>query len=297
MSQPVTRPRDAAPLTRGRVHAIHYDLSYILAGGAPVAANPATPTVVCLHDFPGDATVMQPVLSAAGGKPALAFDLLGYGQSARPWPADLSVWGHADVVNEAVRALGIQHAIFVGYGLGGGVAQILATRFAPELTSGLVLIDAFAFQQSYSPDWPLPQMEQRRDPEAPMHTPLDAVITDLRRTIPAGSATPASFPNAALDALVAPYQSELGKEVLFMQIRGLVPYYLNAVESDLATLACPTLIVWGAQDQIAPLTLGQRLQRTIPRSRLAVVPNAGHLIFADAPAAATQPISEFLGGL
>lgn len=291
MPQPVTRPRDPAQ-TRGRVHTIHYELSYIQDG----TLDPAAPVVVILHDFPGDAETMRPLLGATGATPALAFDLLGYGQSSRPWPADLSVWGHADALNLALRSLGTRQVTLVGLGLGGGIAQVLATRLAPELMQRLVLIDSIAFDYSNSPNWPLPEMEKRRDPEAPMRAHVADVIADLRATIPQGSAAPAPFPAATLDALVAPYDSEVGKELLYLQIRGLVPSYMNAVAADLATLACPTLIIWGQRDTVVPLAWGQRLQRVIPGSRLEVIPDAGHLIMNDAPQAVARLVGDFVAG-
>ena len=285
-----TRPREATSGTRGTVHTIHYDLSYV----AYNLADPAAPTVVFLHGFPGDATAWEAVIAGLGGRQMIAFDMLGFGRSEHPWPADASVWGHADTLNGAIRALGLRQVVLVGTDLGGGVAQVLATRLMPELTRGLVLLDSAAFQMSYHPDFPLPQMDQRRDPEAAMHTSLAEVEAALRQALPQGSATPEKLTGQALEQLVRPWLDELGKECLFQQIRGLVPSYLNAVAADLAHLTLPTLIIWGAQDAVFPLKWGQFLQRTIPASRLEVVPGAGHLILIDAAPAVTQLLSTFL---
>src|SRR5687768_3489329 len=45
---------------------------------------------------------------------------------------------------------------------------------------------------------------------------------------------------------------------------------------SLRTIAAPTLIVWGAEDTIAPLRTGQALAAAIPRARLTVIEGAGH---------------------
>src|SRR5271165_4345156 len=240
-----TRPRADAS---GRVFTIHYNLNYLQRN---FSGNAETQTVVFLHDFPGSANVWQDVLPAVGAHPALAFDLLGNGNSDHPWPADLSVWGHADALNLALRNLGLRNIVFVGLGLGGGIAQVLATRLAADLTRGLILINSLAFNYSFNPNWPLPDMAKRQDPDAPLHTPLTDVETDLRKTVPLGAA--GTLSTSALDAYVKPWLTELGKEVLYLQIRGLVPYYLNAVAADLAHLACPTLIIWGERNQIVPI--------------------------------------------
>ena len=86
MTETTTRP--SAYDVRGSVHAIHYDLSYIKQGDL---SDPTAPTIVLLHDFPGDATVWRAIMPTLTAHPVLAFDLLGYGSSAHPWPADTSV--------------------------------------------------------------------------------------------------------------------------------------------------------------------------------------------------------------
>ncbi len=290
MTELVVKPQNSPDSPRGRVHTIHYELSYIKQG----MIDPAQPVVVLLHGFPGAATQWQPVLPTLTKYPVLAFDMLGFGESDKPWPADVSVWGHADALNLALRDMGLQQIILVGYDLGGGVAQILATRLLPELVRGLVLISTPAYQNSYNPNWPLPDMEKQQDPELPMHTPVAQLADQLRQTLPQASANPSSISGATLDALVNPWLSDLGKELFYQQIRKLVPYYLNAVASDLDHLTCPTLIVWGEKDTLYPQQWGVRLNRNIPNSQMQVVRGAGHLILNDAPDAVARLVADFL---
>jgi pimeloyl-ACP methyl ester carboxylesterase len=44
-----------------------------------------------------------------------------------------------------------------------------------------------------------------------------------------------------------------------------------------ATLAIPTMVLWGAKDEITPLAQGQDLARLIPGARLEVLPMTGHI--------------------
>lgn len=291
MTELVEKPKNAPNSPRGRVHTIHYELSYLKQG----TIDPAQPVVVLLHDFPGEATDWQGVMPALTKYPVLAFDMLGFGESDKPWPADVSVWGHADAMNLALRDLGLQRVILAGVGLGGGVAQVLATRLLPERVRGLALINSEAYQFAFNANWPLTDMEKRQDPELPMHTSLDQFEKDLRQTIPQASSKELS--DAALDALVKPWLSDLGKELFFQQIRKLVPYYVNAVSDDLLHLACPTLVIWGEKDMIFPEKIGVRLARHIPNAQLQVVPGAGHLILNDAPDQVAKLLADFIKGI
>jgi pimeloyl-ACP methyl ester carboxylesterase len=290
MPELVVKPRHTAHGPRGRVHTIHYELSYLQQG----TVNAAAPVVVLLHGFPGDATQWQSVMPAITTYPVLAFDLLGNGESDKPWPADVSVWGHADALNLALRDMGLQQIILVGYGMGGGVAQVLATRLMPELVRGLVLIDSIAYTYSFNPNWPLTEMEKRQDPELPLHTTIDQLANDLAQTLPQGSAHPRSITDDVLARYITPWRSELGKELLFQQIRKLVPSYLNAVGSDIPYITCPTLLIWGKQDTIVPPAWGERLHRAIQGSDLQLIPDACHLILDDAPDRVAQLLADFV---
>lgn len=278
--------------TRGRIFSIHYNLSYL-------AQNPergGRGAIVLLHDLPGGAFVWQPIMPAlaATGRAVYAFDMLGYGESDHPWPSDTTVWGHADNLAPALRALDLTEIVLVGMGVGGGAAQVLATRLYREGVGALVLINTYAYNYAYAPDWPMTQMQQRHDPDAPRATSLEQAQADLRQALPNGSAKPKYLAGSALDAYTAEWNSHVGHEMLFQHIRQMLPDYLLSVASDLKRLAVPAGIIWGEQNTVTPLELGHRLARDIPGAGFAVVPEAGHLILDDAPERVGALLTEFV---
>ncbi len=278
---------------RGTVPTIHYNLSYIVRNEAQGPRG----AIVLLHDLPGGAFTWADALPrlAGTGRAVYAFDLLGYGQSDRPWPSDTSIWGHADNLSYAFKRLGLRDIVLVGVGLGGAVAQVLATRLYREETARLVLINSYAYQYAYAPDWPLPEMDKWRDPEAPMHTPTDQMIADLRKTLPLAAANAQYLAGSKLSAYLDEWNSDLGKDLLLQHIRLMNPLYMNSISSNLPMLTIPVLLIWGEAGKITPLSLGQRLQREIPDARLEVVRGAGHLILDDAAEAVGGLIADFAG--
>jgi pimeloyl-ACP methyl ester carboxylesterase len=283
---------DARERRTGR--AVHYHISYLVQG----AEYGTDGAIVLLHDIPAGAFAWEAVMPQLSGlkRAVYAIDMLGYGQSDHPWPADTSVWGQADVLSLLLRDLNLTNIILVGHGLGGGVAQILATRLYRDRVAALVLVDTISYLHSFDANWPLPEMEKRQDFDAPKQTPLEDMIRDLQTALPNAVVNTRGFANA-LKQYVEPWNSELGKEVLFQHIRLLIPYYTNSVSSDLKVAGKPTLIIWGEKDAQMPINYAERLHREIPGSVLLTVPNAGHLILFDAPDAVARAVVDFVSGL
>jgi pimeloyl-ACP methyl ester carboxylesterase len=272
----------AAPVTAARrdiVRSIHYTLSYTVQN----AERGPRGAIVLLHDLPGGAFVWEPVMAALAGtgRAIYSFDMLGYGKSDKPWPSDTSVWGHADCLSYAFQALGLEDIILVGFGLGGGVAQTLATRLYRDSVAKLALINTYAYQTAFAPDWPLPEMTKHQDLEAPLHFSEEQVAQELRQTLPSGSARGLS--PARLDAYVAEWNTKVSKNLLLQHVRLLNALYMNAVASDVIKLDIPLLLIWGEGDTVTPLALGQRIAREAKRASLETVANAGHLILDDSP--------------
>lgn len=70
--------------------------------------------------------------------------------------------------------------------------------------------------------------------------------------------------------------------------------FLSDNRADLPKLTAPTLIVQSSDDFIAPLVVGEYLERTLPNAKLAVVENVGHCPHLSAPCASIDAIDVFL---
>ena len=279
---------------RRSAHVVHYNLSYIVQG----AEHGTGGAIVLLHDILGGAFTWRDVLPqlAATNRAVYAIDMLGYGLSDHPWLADTSIWGHADCLHFLFNQLNLTKIVLVGHGIGGGVAQVLATRLSRDRVAALVLIDTICYEYTFAPDWPFPDMKKQQDPDLPKQTELEDMIHELQETLPNGTQNPDRF-KEVMDDWIKPWDSELGKELLFQQIRLLLPNYSNSVASDLKVMRKPTLIIWGENDAQIPLKYAQRLHRDIPESRLVIIPDSGHLVLFDAPNHVANAITDFVGRL
>src|SRR5258706_3329123 len=150
---------------RRKAHVIHYDISYILQG----AEYGTDGAIVLLHNIPAGAFEWDSVLPqlAATKRAVYAIDMLGYGLSEFPWPSDTSIWGHADALSFLFNHLNLTNVVLVGHGIGGGVAQVLATRLGLSRRGSLVLIYSTRYEVAVSPHCAMPAMEKWQDPALP----------------------------------------------------------------------------------------------------------------------------------
>jgi pimeloyl-ACP methyl ester carboxylesterase len=278
-------------LERHSKRSLYYNISYLVQG----TEYGTDGAIVLLHDIAAGAFTWEKIMGqlASLKRAVYAFDLLGYGQSDFPWPADTSIWGQADVLLYLLNDLKLTNIVLVGHGLGGGVAQVLASRLYQRQTKALVLINSVCYLQAFATNWPLPDMKKRQELEAPKETSLADFVRELRETLPGAVEKTKAF-QQVIDSYIAPWENELGKEVLYQHIRLSIPYYVNAVASDLKTTGQPTLIIWGEKGTLFPVKLAERLHREIPNSQLVVVPNANHLVLFDAPSAVAKEIVSFV---
>lgn len=279
---------------RQSAHVIHYNLSYVVQG----AEYGTDGAIVLLHELLGGAFTWDAIMPQLAGlkRAVYAIDMLGYGLSDHPWPADTSIWGHADCVSLLLEQLNLTNIVLVGHGLGGGVAQVLATRLSAERVAALVLIDTICYDHAFAPDWPLTDMKESQDPELPWGVDPADLQKELRANLPKAVVNTKEFAKV-IDQYVEPWRGNVGKQVLYQHVRLLVPYYSNAVSPDLKVLGKPVLIVWGEKDQQNPLKYAQRLHREIPEARLVIIPDAGHLVLFDAPDKVAGALNDFIGDL
>ncbi len=73
--------------------------------------------------------------------------------------------------------------------------------------------------------------------------------------------------------------------------------FLSDNRRDVARLQTPTLVIQSSDDLIAPLAVGNYMQRTLPKGTLRVVTNTGHCPHLSAPGASCDAMEDFLVAL
>jgi pimeloyl-ACP methyl ester carboxylesterase len=84
--------------------------------------------------------------------------------------------------------------------------------------------------------------------------------------------------------------------VLSQTSRQLVPAKneVGALIAQYQTIKVPVLIIWGKEDEVVPLEVGEKFKRDIPDSQLVVLPRCGHIPPEEEPLATREAILDFL---
>jgi pimeloyl-ACP methyl ester carboxylesterase len=255
--------------------------------------------VVFTHGMGAWSELWRATLDAVGnaGFRAIAMDLPPFGFSDRSRDTKYTCAEQAARIVGVLDALRIRRAVFVGHSFGGGPTLEAALR-RPDRVHALVLADpAVAFDAPAEP--------------SPVVTTLISV-RPLRNAILSGTVTNPMFTRYLMSRFVAKPEAVSPERVAILQrpleVRGttdalgdwLVAF--SSPERGLRTQAPtayasfdrPTLIIWGALDSTTPLDQGQRLNRLIPKSQLAVMDGIGHMPQIEDPEQFNRLLLQFL---
>ena len=216
------------------------------------------------------------------GVQAISFDAPGIGQSSPyTWPRRMP--GIARTVERMLDALGHEQVDVLGVSLGGVIAQQLAHQ-APRRVRRLVLA-------ATGPG--LGGMPGSPSVLLALATPRRYYQPDYYRRI-AGRI----YGGAARHDPAALLHGSLARFIGRPSLRGYLGqmYAISGWTSMpwLRTLRQPTLVLAGDDDPIVPLVNGRILARCIPRARLHVVRNGGHLFLLESPAEIAALVAGFL---
>lgn len=111
------------------------------------------PAVLLLHGHTLDHRVWEDVTPrlVGAGRRCVAPDLRGHGRSSRP-EAGYHPREHAEDMRAVLDGVGVDHAVVVGYSLGGGVALEMTVAW-PDRVAGLVLVEPVLPDRPYEPEF------------------------------------------------------------------------------------------------------------------------------------------------
>ena len=238
------------------------------------------PALVLLHGLGGNWRNWAANISVLSqSHRVVALDLPGFGCS-EPYTGAVTIERYVDTVVELLDRLGIERTTFVGNSLGGLLTIETAARH-PDRVGAAILVGSggipmtslrhrlIAIPQARAVNYLLRRPRARR-----------AVARgDRARRLIAGMVF--HDPRTIPEDLVADALNGLGAPA-FRAVFDAGQSYDARVRAP--HVACPTLVLWGREDRLLPVAMGEELHRLIPDSRLVVWNATGHCPMIENPA-------------
>lgn len=251
------------------------------------------PALLLVHGFGTCSFVWRNIgpSIAMANHTAFAVDMLGYGESDRPFDADYGIGAQAEYLDRALTALRVSKATVVGLDLGGAVALRFAAAH-PERVEKLILVNPLAMDEIPGEDVKSLQKNTARHAFRLSRGVMGAAPL-MRDLLTKSVSDSTKMPEALVARYLAPYVGRDGVDHLLRIARFVGKDDMD--EIDLRSLPHPTLVIWGDKDPWVSADVGEQLVNTIGGSRLVRLPTAGRLVPEDNPEMLSNLVLDFVG--
>jgi pimeloyl-ACP methyl ester carboxylesterase len=217
----------------------------------------------------------------------IRFDLPGHGLTGAREDGAYSV---ADTVAQVAALLDVaapERFVLGGSSLGGLVSWRYAADH-PDRVQALVLVSPGGYPIHGVTDEP-----------APIPLPVRLYLNTAPEVgVRAATRSLYADPSKVTDAQVARIREMMtAPGVQDALLRRLELFTLPDPEPDLARVAAPALLLWGAADVMVPAAHAARFEAAMPDARVVILENAGHMPMEEAAEDSLLVVRNFLAGL
>lgn len=246
----------------------------------------SAPAIIMIHGMASHLQTWDAWAKALEGAfRVIRFDLPGSGLSPPDPEGDYTDARSIKVLSSLMQQLNVTKASLVGNSLGGRIAWTFAASH-PERVDKLVLVspDGFAspgFEYGEPADVPLLMNAMKYAlPKSMLRSNLAIAYSDQTRL------TEETL-DRYYDLMLAPD----ARDALLERMRQTV---LDDPEPILQTIKVPTLLLWGEDDGMIPVTNAADYLRNLADGRLVRLPHLGHVPHEEMPDISLPPVRSFL---
>jgi pimeloyl-ACP methyl ester carboxylesterase len=240
------------------------------------------PSLVFVHGFPLDSRMWEKQVGHFATRfRVIAPDLRGFGKSASAEPFTMD--SLAADIRTLLQQIDALPCILCGLSMGGYVA-LAYVKLCPTDLRGLVLIDTRAEADT-------------AEGKVNRNKMIELVRTSGSKAV-ADQMLPKMLAKGTLES--KPDVVRTMRDMMETCPPLTIEHALEALRdredhlSNLASIAIPTMIVVGEQDVLTPPQMSRVMHENIPRSQLAIIPDAGHMSPLEQPQAVNRELDRFV---
>ncbi len=237
-------------------------------------------TVILLHGLGGSTQAWQFNIGPLAEKYHVVVpDQIGFGKSDKPF-VGYRIRTYVDFLDQFCKQLKIERATLVGNSMGGWIAAVFTAAF-PDRVDKLVLVDA----AGYAPP---------KDLDTRTLFALNPTTREGMKLLTAKVFYNKAFlTDAAIDLAIAA-RLAAGDGYTINSITESIIRGEDFLDEVVKTIRRPTLLVWGRQDGLVPLHIGERFNKDIAGSKMVVIDQCGHVPNFEKPGEFNAALLKFL---
>lgn len=220
-------------------------------------------------------------------------ELKGFGDAPKPRDGDYAPLHQAILVHRFIQQQRLEGLTLIGHSLGGGIAALVALRLLsqePARLARMVLLAGAALPQSIPPFIRL----AGRPLWGPLLLRLLPSRFIARKALELAYFDPKRVGRSQIEAYAQPLSTSDGRYAVSCSARQILEPKTVAAAGELGNISVPTLLLWGDHDRVVPLSVGQRLEEILPRARLEVLEDCGHMPQEELPRESLERVRSFL---
>lgn len=232
--------------------------------------------VVLLHGWGSNITLFDSMINLLSLKyRVVAMDMPGFGESEEPkepWDVD----GYVDFVLEFLKKYDFKKVTLLGHSFGGRVIIKLCSRELPFEVEKVILVDSAGVK-----------------PEKTASQKFKQSVYKATKKIYSSDAFSKLFPDALENLRRRNGSADYNAASPIMR-----QTLVKVVNEDLCHLMpnvkCPTLLIWGKNDDATPLSDGEKMEKLMPEAALVAFDNAGHYSFLEQQGLFNRVLASFM---
>ncbi len=245
--------------------------------------------LVLIHGYTSSTYTWKDVFEQLSQKyRVITVDLKGFGFSQKP-DGDYTRRAQGEIINGLLDYLKIEKTWIAGNSMGGETALNVALHH-PQKVLGLILIDSAGVKipgkESLVP-WYVQTPVLGQALTALALTSDKIVREGLKKSFYDDS----KISQDRVNYYYQPLKTS-GGQLAAREAR--TQFALFPIEDELNKISIPTLIIWGAEDEIIPLEAGRKINSLIKDSKLVVFENCGHIPQEELPERTLIEITNFI---
>ena len=244
------------------------------------------PTLVLIHGFLSSSFCYRKIIPLLENDfNIIAIDLPPFGKTEKSTKFIHSYMNMAKVVIELVEALQIKRAYLVGHSMGGQVS-LTAAKERPDLFEKVVLLCSSGYMKRLSPSLKIGSYLPYFYLVLKHWLVKQGVVKNLHNVVHDLSL----IDQEMMDGYEEPFYDDR----IFMALNKMIRDHEGDLSSeDLNLIEQPSLLIWGNEDKVVPVQIGERLNKDLPNSSFFSFKNTGHLVPEERPEQVSEKILDF----